>query len=88
MRADIIKSAPAGKSHRDHVLSVYVSYEFKERLRVVAEKHDRTIADIIRVVLKLGLPLMEALSDAEEVMVREHIEMFRKLRQVKSLKEI
>jgi hypothetical protein len=32
--------------------------------------------------------MMEGLSQAEEVMVKEYIQLFRRLRQVKSLKEL
>ena len=48
----------------------------------------RTTADIVRAVLRIGIPMMEGLSLAEEVMVREYVQLFRKLRQVKALKEI
>jgi len=43
---------------------------------------------MVRAVLRIGIPMMEGLSEAEEVMVREYIGLFRKLRQVRSLKEI
>ena len=43
---------------------------------------------MVRAVLKIGIPMMEGLSEAEEIMVREYVQLFRKLRQVKSLKEI
>ena len=46
------------------------------------------MADIVRAVLRIGIPMMEGLSQAEETMVREYIQLFRKLRQVKALKEI
>ena len=42
----------------------------------------------MRAVLKIGIPMMEGLSEAEEMMVKEYVQLFRKLRQVKSLKEI
>ena len=43
---------------------------------------------IVRAVLKIGIPMMEGLSTAEEIMVKEYVQLFRKLRQVKALKEI
>jgi len=72
----------------DHCLNVFVSYELKEKLKALASKYDRTASDMVRAVLRIGIPMMEGLSDAEEIMVREYIALFRKLRQVKSLKEI
>ena len=72
----------------EHCLSIFVSYELKNRLKALAEKYDRTTSDIVRAVLRIGIPMMEGLSQAEEIMVKEYIQLFRKLRQVKSLKEI
>ena len=76
------------KLRGEHCLNIFVSYELKKQLKDLAEKYDRTTADIVRAVLKIGIPMMEGLSRAEEIMVREYVELFRKLRQVKSLKEI
>ena len=71
-----------------HCLNIFVSYELKERLKTLADKYDRTTSDMVRAVLKIGIPMMEGLSEAEEMMVKEYVQLFRKLRQVKSLKGI
>lgn len=71
-----------------HCLNIFVSFELKERLKMLADKYDRTTSDMVRAVLKIGIPMMEGLSEAEEMMVKEYVQLFRKLRQVKSLKEI
>ncbi|MFH1687725.1 MAG: hypothetical protein ABIE70_09415 [bacterium] len=76
------------KERGDHCLNVFVSYELKEQLKALAGKYDRTVSDMVRAVLRIGMPMMDGLSQAEEIMVREYIGLFRKLRQVKSLKEI
>lgn len=76
------------KTRGEHCLNIFVSGELKESLKNLAEKYDRTMSDIVRAVLRIGIPMMEGLSQAEEVMVKEYIQLFRKLRQVKSLKEI
>ncbi len=76
------------KVRGEHCLNIFVSYELKSRLKALAEKYDRTTSDIVRAVLRIGIPMMEGLSQSEEIMVREYIQLFRKLRQVKSLKEI
>jgi hypothetical protein len=39
-------------------------------------------------VLRIGIPMMEGLSQSEEIMVREYVQLFRKLRQVKALKDV
>ena len=72
----------------NHCLSIFVSYELKKQLKELAARYDRTTADMVRAVLKIGIPMMEGISQAEEVMVKEYIALFRRLRQVKTLKEI
>ncbi len=75
------------KLRGEHCLNVFISYELKERLNFLARKYDRTTADIVRAVLKVGIPMMEGISEAEETMVKEYMQLFRKLRQVRELKE-
>ena len=82
------KQQEQSKVRGDHCLNVFVSHELKTSLKELARKYDRTTADIVRAVLRIGIPMMEGLSQAEEVMVREYVQLFRKLRQVKALKEI
>ena len=81
-------NATPSKSRGEHCLNIFVSYELKNRLKALAEKYDRTTSDIVRAVLRIGIPMMEGLSQAEEIMVKEYMQLFRKLRQVKSLKDI
>ena len=76
------------KIRGEHCLNIFVSYELKEQLKTLAKKYDRTTSDMVRAVLRIGIPMMEGLSQAEEIMVKEYIQLFKKLRQVKSLKEI
>lgn len=78
----------ASRNRGEHCLNIFVSYELKERLKTLAQRYDRTTSDMVRAVLRIGIPMMEGLSQAEEVMVREYVELFRKLRQVRSLKDI
>jgi len=77
-----------GKTRGEHCLNVFISYELKSQLKQLAERYDRTVADIVRAVLKIGIPMMEGLSQAEETMVKEYIQLFRKLRKVRALKEV
>jgi predicted DNA-binding protein len=76
------------KVRGDHCLNIFVSHELKSSLKALAEKYDRTTSDMVRAVLRVGIPMMEGLSQAEELMVKEYISLFRKLRQVRSLKEV
>lgn len=77
---------PIKKLRGDHCLNIFVSHELKSRLADLAEKYDRTLADMVRAVLKVGIPVMEGVSQAEEILVREYVELFRKMRQVRRLK--
>lgn len=76
------------KVRGEHCLNVFVSHELKTRLKEMADRYDRTVADMVRALLRIGIPMMEGLSEAEETMVKEYVQLFRKLRQVKALKEI
>ncbi|MEZ5359937.1 MAG: hypothetical protein R3F48_14060 [Candidatus Zixiibacteriota bacterium] len=75
------------KLRGDHCLHVFVSYELKSRLGELAQKYDRTTADMVRAILKIGIPMMEGINQAEETMIREYMQLFRRLRQVRTLKE-
>ncbi|MCH7878627.1 MAG: hypothetical protein IH914_04850 [candidate division Zixibacteria bacterium] len=76
------------KLRGEHCLNVFVSYELKNQLKELAEIYDRTTADMVRALLKVGIPVMRGISEAERVMVREYVELFRKARKVKEIKEI
>jgi predicted DNA-binding protein len=77
---------PIKKLRGDHNLNVFVSHELKSRLNELANQYDRTTADIVRALLKIGIPMMEGIQKAEEIMMKEYIELFRKLRQVRIIK--
>ena len=82
------ETTTVAKVRGEHCINVFVSHELKERLKHLAAKYDRTTADMVRAVLRIGIPMMEGLSKAEQTMVSEYVELFRKLRKVKTLKEI
>ena len=76
------------KKRTHHTLSIFVPYDTKQQLKELAKKYDRSTADMVRAIIKIGIPMMQGLSEAEEIMVTEYIRLFRRLRQVRSLKEI
>ncbi len=76
------------KTRGEHCINVFVSAELKEQLKTLAEKYDRTLADMVRAILRVGIPVMEGISSAEQQMVNEYIKLFRKFRKIKNLKEI
>lgn len=72
----------------EHCLNLFISFELKDKIRKLAERYDRTMADMVRALLKIGVPMMEGISDAEEIMVKEYIKLFRKFRKIGKIKEI
>ncbi|MCX6829265.1 MAG: hypothetical protein NT002_08300 [candidate division Zixibacteria bacterium] len=83
-----MKAEMPDKTKGEHCLNIYVSYELKERVKDLSEKHERTMADMVRALLKIGIPIMEGISEAEEMMVKEYVELFRRFRKMKNLKEL
>jgi len=75
------------KLRGEHCLNVFVSFELKSKLNELAGKYDRTTADVVRAILKIGIPIMEGISQAEETMVKEYMELFRRMRKVHRLKD-
>lgn len=76
------------KLRGDHCLNIFVSYELKKRIVDLAERYDRTMADMVRALFKVGLPVMEGISKAEEEMLNEYVRFFRKMRKMRELKDV
>lgn len=74
------------KLRGEHCLNVFVSYQLKERILRLAEKYDRTMADMVRTLIKLGIPVMEGLTEAEEKMLKDSVTLVRKMRKVRQMK--
>ena len=76
------------KLRGDHCLNIFVSYELKKRVVDLAERYDRTMADMVRALIRVGLPVMEGISKAEEEMLKEYVRLFRKLRKMRQFKDV
>ena len=79
---------PIKKLRGDHCLNIFISYELKQRVTDLARRYDRTMADIVRMLMRVGIPIMEGLSRAEEEMMKDYIQLFRKMRKVKEVKDM
>ena len=77
---------PITKLRGEHCLNIFVSYQLKERIMKLAEKYDRTMSDIVRTLIKVGIPVMERLTEAEERILTDSISLARKLRKVRQMK--
>ncbi len=74
------------KLRGEHCLNIFVSYQLKDRIMKLAEKYDRTMTDVVRTLIRIGIPVMEGLSEAEERMLKDSVAFARKLRKVKQMK--
>ena len=74
------------KLRGEHNLNVFVSYQLKERITKLAEKYDRTMADMVRTLIKVGIPVMEGLTEAEENLLKHSITSARKMRKIRQMK--
>jgi len=79
-------SKPINKLRGEHCLNIFVSYQLKERIMRLAERYDRTMADMVRTLIKVGIPVMEGLTEAEERMLRDSIAWARRARKVRKMK--
>jgi len=73
------------KLRGQHCINIFVSYELKERILNLAQKYDRTMADMVRTLVKMGIPIMEGLTEAEERMLKDYIHLIRKMRKIKKM---
>jgi hypothetical protein len=70
-------SAGANQRKNQHALNLFVSWEIKRCLQETAERFDRTVADIVRMALKMSLPILQGLCQAQERLLAEQIKLFR-----------
>ncbi len=85
--ASEIPSRGARKTGDGHYLNVQISYETKCRIVALSEKFGLSATDIVRQVLKAGLPVFETLSAAQEQLLSGYIELLRKSRGMGELKK-
>jgi predicted DNA-binding protein len=78
---------PIHRLRGEHCLNLYISHELKSRLNELAKRYDRTTSDMVRAILKIGIPMIEGITQAEEIMMKEYVEFFRRMRQVRKIKE-
>jgi len=83
-----MKSEPIRKLRGEHCINIFISYELKKRINGLAKKYDRTMADIVRMLMRVGIPILEGLSQAEEEMMKDYIQIFRKMRKVREIKDL
>jgi predicted DNA-binding protein len=74
------------KLRGEHCLNVFISYKLKERIMKLAKRYDRTMADMVRTLIKVAIPVMEGLTEAEEKMLKNSITLAKKMKKVTQMK--
>ncbi len=75
------------KTRGEHGLNVHVSYELKNQLVNLAEKYGLSLADIVRQVIKAGVPVFESLTASQDELITGFIQLLRKSRSMGELKK-
>jgi len=73
------------KVRGEHCINIFVSYQLKERIQKLAQKYDRTMADIVRTLIKVGIPVMEGVTEAQEKLLNDYVKVIRRLRKIKEM---
>lgn len=66
------------KIKHDRPLNIFVSYELKQALEELAERHDRTLTSVVRTLLTMAIPVVNAVWEAEETLLQESVSLFRR----------
>lgn len=54
------------KIRGEHGLNFFISYQLKKKLQALAQKYDTSLADMVRTLLKIGMPVLEGYKQAQE----------------------
>ena len=71
-------SAAHKKIKHDRPLNIFVSYELKQALEELAERHDRTLTNVVRTLLTMAIPVVNAVWEAEGRLLQESAGLFRR----------
>jgi hypothetical protein len=66
------------KSKHDRPLNIQVSWELKQALEELAQRYDRTLATVVRSLLRLGIPVLHGIWEAESRMLDDPSGLFRR----------
>ena len=59
-------SKKINKIRGEHGLNFFISYQLKKRLQTLARKYDTSLAEMVRTLLKIGIPVLEGYRLAQE----------------------
>jgi hypothetical protein len=64
------------QNKHDRPLNIQVSWELKQALEELAQRHDRTLATVVRSLLRLGIPVLNGIWEAERKMLDDPTGLF------------
>ncbi len=64
-------SKKLNKIRGEHGLNFFISYQLKKKLQTLAQKYDTSLADMVRTLLKIGVPVLEGYKQAQEQAEKE-----------------
>ena len=62
----------------DRSLNIQVSWELKQALEELAQRYDRTLATVVRSLLRIGIPVLYGIWEAEATMLDDPSGLFRR----------
>jgi hypothetical protein len=62
----------------DRSLNIHVSWELKQALEDLAQRYDRTLATVVRSLIRLGVPVLQGIWEAERKMLDDPSGLFRR----------
>lgn len=68
----------SNQSKHDRSLNIQVSWELKQALEELAQRYDRTLATVVRSLLRLGIPVLHGIWEAEKEMLDDPSGLFRR----------
>lgn len=61
----------------NQALNVFISYDLKKALLERAEKSSCSIAEVVRLLLQIGLPILDGICESRQLLITEQVEFFR-----------
>jgi len=68
----------SGQNKHDRSLNIQVSWELKQALEELAQRYDRTLATVVRSLLRIGIPVLHGIWEAERKMLDDPSGLFRR----------
>lgn len=65
------------RSRKGHALNLFIEYDLKKSIQEAAEACDCSLSDLVRFLLRIGLPIVRGIRESRELLLTEQVQMFR-----------